>query len=108
MPERASQLTVVWWRDIPAQVTAKAGRTSARAQLDERFQEAIDAAAMSAGLFDSDGYLEEWRRETRPCSDDLEAEVSAEAARLDEAYTDDDLAGLARAGGLRNGEGTAA
>jgi cvfA/B/C family virulence factor len=107
MRERAPQLTVVWWRDIPAQVTAKAGRASARAQLDGRFQEAIDAAAMSAGLFDSDGYLEEWRRETRACGDDLEAEVAAETKRLEQAYSDHDLAELARAGGVVNGEGAA-
>ena len=62
MPERGPQLTVVWWRDIPAQVTAKAGRTSARAQLDSRVHVAIAPAAMSAGLFDSDGYLEERMR----------------------------------------------
>jgi len=107
MPERGPQLTVVWWRDIPAQVTAKAGRVSARAQLDGRFQEAIDSAAMSAGLFDSDGYLEEWRRETRACGDDLEAEVATEAGRIERAYSDDDLADLARAGGLADGEGAA-
>jgi hypothetical protein len=96
MPE----LTVIWWRDIPAQVTAKEGRTTARAQLDPRFQEAIDAAAMSAGLFDSDGYLEEWRRESRACGDDLEAEVADEVARLEAAHDDDELARLARQSGL--------
>jgi hypothetical protein len=103
MPE----LTVIWWRDIPAQVTAKAGRASARASLSGRFQEAIDAAAMSAGLFDSDGYLEEWRRVSRDCGDDLEAEVAAEAARLESAYGDEELADLARAGGSTNGKETA-
>lgn len=102
MPE----LTVIWWREIPAQVTAKAGRSSARVSLGERFQEAIDAAAMSAGLFDTDGYLEEWRRDKRACGDDLDAEVAAEAARLEQAYDDDDLASLARAGGLTEGKGT--
>ena len=102
MPE----LTVIWWRDIPAQVTAKEGRSTARAQLDARFQDAIDAAAMSAGLFDSDGYLEEWRRETRACGDDLEAEVADEVARLDAAYDDAELARLARQGGLSAGEET--
>ena len=102
MPE----LTVIWWRDIPAQVTAKAGRASARASLSGRFQEAVDAAAMSAGLFDSDGYLEEWKRASRECGDDLEAEVAAEAARLEDAYGDDDLARLARTGGLASGEET--
>lgn len=86
-----AELTVISWRDIPAQVVARAGRRSARAQLPARFQEAIDAAAMRAGLFGTDSYLGEWRRETRTCGDDLEAEVAEEAAWLDAAYPDDAL-----------------
>ncbi len=95
MPE----LTVIWWRDIPAQVTAKEGRTRAARELPPRFQEAIDAAAMRAGLIGTDEYLEEWRREPRACGDDLDAEVAHEAERLDEAYTDDVLERLVRASG---------
>ena len=95
MPE----LTVIWWRDIPAQVTAKEGRASARAQLPERFQEAIDAAAMRAGLIGTDAYLAEWRREARGCGGDLEAEVAEEAAWLDGAYTDEVLERLVRTNG---------
>jgi hypothetical protein len=96
MPE----LTVIWWRDIPAQVVAKAGRRdTAKVELPERFQEAIDAAAMRAGLIGTDAYLEEWRREMRACGDDLEAEAAAEAARLDERYADEDLERLVRANG---------
>jgi len=95
MPE----LTVIRWRDIPAQVTAGTGRGAARAQLAERFQEAIDAAAMRAGLLGTDDYLSQWRREARPCGDDLEAEVADEAARLEAAYTDDVLERLVRANG---------
>jgi F0F1-type ATP synthase membrane subunit b/b' len=93
------ELTVIWWRGIPAQVTAKEARRSARAQLPERFQEAIDAAAMRAGLIGTDAYLAEWRRETRECGNDLEAEVSQEAERLAEAHTDDVLERLVRADG---------
>ena len=95
MPE----LTVIWWRDIPAQVTAKEGRTRAARELPPRFQEAIDAAAMRAGLIGSDEYLEEWRREPRACGDDLEAEVAREADRLDAAYDDGALERLVRASG---------
>ncbi len=95
MPE----LTVISWRDIPAQVTAGKGRHAARVQLSERFQEAIDAAAMRAGLIGSDGYLEEWRRETRQCGDDLEGEVAAAASQLELEYTDQRLEGLVRASG---------
>jgi hypothetical protein len=93
-------LTVIWWRDIPAQVVAKAGRReTAKAELPERFQEAIDASAMRAGLIGTDTYLEEWRRETRSCGGDLEAEAAAEAARLNELYTDDVLDRLVRQNG---------
>ena len=99
MPE----LTVIWWRDIPAQVTAKAGRTRASRELPVRFQEAIDSAAMRAGLIGTDAYLEEWRREPRDCGDDLEAEVAQEAEWLDAAYTDDVLERLVRASGRETG-----
>jgi Virulence factor len=93
------ELTVIWWRDIPAQVTAKKGRSRAAGELPARFQEAIDAAAMRAGLTGSDAYLEEWRRVPRACGDDLEAELAQELERLDRAYTDDALERLVRASG---------
>ena len=94
-----AELTVIWWRDIPAQVVAKEGRRSARAQLPERFQEAIDAAAMRAGLIGTDAYLAEWRREPRECGDDLEKEVAEESEWLDAAYPDDTLDRLVKADG---------
>src|SRR4051794_26752243 len=95
MPE----LTLISWRSIPAQVTAGKGRGASRAVLSERFQEAIDAAAMRAGLIGTDAYLEEWRRESIPCGDDLDAEVEAAAARLEQEYTDERLERLVRASG---------
>ena len=95
------QLTVIRWRDIPAQVVAQgAGRARARAQLSDRFQEAIDEAALRAGLFGTDEYLGEWRRDTRPCGDDIEAEARDEAARLETAFDDEALRALARSGGV--------
>ncbi len=95
----SATLTVIYWRDIPAQVTAKNDTGSARAQLSERFQKAIDAAAMKAGLVDMSLYLEEWRQDTHPCGDDLDAEVAAELERLETAYGRETLLELARAGG---------
>lgn len=94
------ELTVISWREIPAQVVASGNGESARRQLSDRFQRAIDAAAMKAGLVDSEAYLDEWRRESRPCGDDLEAEVAAEAERLEAAYPRERLLALARAGGV--------
>jgi hypothetical protein len=93
-------LTVISWRDIPAQVTAKSDNASARAELSDRFQKAIDAAAMKADLVEMDLYLEEWCQETRPCGEDVEAEVAAEVDRLERAFTRDVLLRLVRAGGL--------
>ena len=98
-----AELTVIWWRDIPAQVKAKDGRARAARELTQRFQEAIDAAAMRAGLIGTDAYLEEWRREPRACGDDLEAEVAQELDWLDAAYTDDVLERLVRASGKETG-----
>ena len=96
-----SAITVIRWRDIPAQVVAKRGRESARRELTPRFQVAIDRAAMYAGLFGTDEYLSEWIRDSRPCGDDLEQEVQAEAARLEAEFTPEVLNELAGNGGLR-------
>ena len=96
-----AQLTIVYWRDIPAQVIVKAGRRAAKRQLSERFETAIDRAAMKAKLRDTDSYLAEWRRaEPLPCGDDLEAEAAAAAARLETEFNDDRLSALVAAGGL--------
>ena len=97
----AAELTVIRWRDIPAQVVAKDGRKAAKFQLEARFQEAIDLAASRAGLIGSDDYLAEWQRDSRTCGDDLQSEVDAEVASIEAAHPDDVLAALARAGGLR-------
>lgn len=93
-------LTVIWWRDIPAQVVAKDRREAHKVVLHPRFQVAIDKAAMKAGKKTANDYIEEWRREGRPCSDDLEHEATAEAERLEAAYTKEVLARLVAAGGV--------
>jgi hypothetical protein len=96
----AAVLTVIWWRDIPAQVIAKDRRQAHKVVLHPRFQVAIDKAAMKAGKKSASDYIEEWRRDGRPCGDDLEAEATAEAARLEAAYSKDVLARLIAAGGI--------
>ena len=95
-----AKLTIVYWRDIPAQVIAKEKRTAAKRVLPERFVKAIDRAAMRSGARDTDAYLAEWRRGApTPCGDDLEAEAAAAAARLEAEFDDDRLAKLVAAGG---------
>jgi len=96
-----AELIIVSWRDIPAQVIVKAGRKSARRPLAERFQAAIDRAAMRARLRDADAYLAEWRRvPAGACGDDLDAEAAAAAAHIETDYPDERLRALAAAGGL--------
>jgi hypothetical protein len=94
------QLTIVYWRDIPAQVIAKAGRTTAKRVLNERFEKAIDRAAMRAGLRDTDSYLAEWRRaDPVECGADLEAEAAAAAAKLEAEFPEEKLTQYVMAGG---------
>ena len=100
----SAKLITVLWRDIPAQVIVKKGRSTAKAVLADRFQVAIDRAAMRAGKGSSDKYLEDWRRVARSCSDDLQAEADAEAQRLESLFDDQALERLIKAGGLQPSE----
>jgi hypothetical protein len=94
------KLTVMYWRDIPAQVLAKAGRANARRELSPRFQQAIDAAAMKSGAHGTDAYLEGWRKGApEPCGDDLEAAAEEAAARLERDFDGARLKRLIAGGG---------
>ena len=96
-----ASLTLIYWRDIPAQVVVRRGRETAKVKLSDRFQEAVDRAAMRAGKGSSDAYLAEWRRsDATPCSDDIEAEAAAEASRIEAKYTNEELERLIRARGV--------
>jgi hypothetical protein len=91
MPE----VTVVYWRDIPAQVVVGTGRRAARRQLAERFEQAIDRCAMRVGARDSDAYLAEWRRaEPYHVEGDAGHVALSEAERLESAFSPDALRAL--------------
>ncbi len=95
-----ADLTIVYWRDIPAQVIVKKGRASAKRELSLRFTEAIDMCAMRSGAHETDDYLAEWRRGTpQPVTDDLEAEADKAAAELETTYTKERLKALIASGG---------
>jgi hypothetical protein len=95
-----TERTIVYWRDIPAQVIVKAGRKSAKRELPERFVQAIDACAMRTGAKDTDSYLADWRRGApEPCGDDIEAEADAALTRLENDYGRDRLRQLVDNGG---------
>ncbi len=93
-------VTVVFWRDIPAQVIVGKGRSGSKVQLPERFEQAIDRCAMKIGAKDADAYLGEWRKATPYPVEGEPAEVAAsEAAKLDATYDTERLKALINAEG---------
>jgi len=93
-------IQIVYWRDIPAQVKVKAGRVRASRQLSDRFQVAIDRAAMRSGLFNTDDYLNAWRTADAPEREgEPEAVAEAVAAELETSYPDARLEALGDQGG---------
>ncbi len=91
MPE----VTIVYWRDIPAQVIVGKGRRGTKAPLPERFEQAIDRAAMKSGASETDDYLAEWRKappfEVEGTPDEI---ARAQAARLEQEFDQDRLKAL--------------
>jgi Virulence factor len=99
-----ADLILVYWRDIPAQVIVKKGRTAAKRELPLRFTEAIDMAAMRTGAAETDAYLAEWRRAGPvPVSDDLEAEADKAMAEIEMQYDRERLVALVKSGGKDGG-----
>jgi hypothetical protein len=98
-----AQLTIVYWRDIPAQVIVKAGRTKESRKLSERFEQAIDMAAMRSGASETDAYLEEWRRASSSVEGDLAQIADETAARLEVEFDPDTLKTLIANGGHATG-----
>lgn len=95
-----TEVTLILWRDIPAQLVARNGRRTAKRELPSRFAEAIDRAAMRGGARDEDAYLAGWRR--APLGDhegDPDTAIAAHAARIEAEYDAARLATLIAAGG---------
>ena len=80
-------VTIVFWRDIPAQVIVGKGRRGSKRQLEERFEQAIDRAAMKVNARDADAYLAEWRKaDPYSVEGDPATVAEAEGARLEAEY----------------------
>jgi hypothetical protein len=95
-----AELIVTYWRDIPSQVTVKAGRKEEKRMLDVRFQEAIDMAAMQGEATDTDSYLADWHRApAQKVGDDLAAEADKAKADIEAACDIDTLKALIASGG---------
>ena len=83
---------ILYWHDIPAQVRAKgAGRDRVSVMLPQRFQEAIDNAAMSAGLIGSDEYSDAFRwSEPQEREGNAQEVATAVAAELEAQFPEID------------------
>ncbi|MBE0552157.1 MAG: virulence factor [Rhodobacteraceae bacterium] len=93
-------VTIVCWRDIPAQVIVGKGRRGSKVQLSERFEQAIDRCAMKIGARDTDSYLAEWRKAPPyEVEGDPDAIARAEADRLEAEFDTDRLKALIAAEG---------
>lgn len=95
-----AKLITVYWRDIPSQVIARQGRSNEKCMLADRFQQAIDRAAMRAGKGSSDAYIAEWRRESTLCEGDLVAALQDAVTKLEASFDDAALERLVKAGGV--------
>lgn len=97
-----AEYQIVYWRDIPAQIKARAGDVRRSRELSARFQEAIDEAAMESGAAGTDEYLSAWRTsEWQSGEGDVDHVLEEIAAKFESDYTEERLSALKRAGGYR-------
>ena len=113
MTRRGSRdaVVIIFWRDIPAQVTAGRGSDAEKVLLDARFQHAIDRAAIVAGKTDTQSYVAEWRRTTEPISSDRTSDQAPDpatvanrlASQLEAEFSEERLELLVKNGGSEHG-----
>jgi hypothetical protein len=93
-----AEYRITYWREIPSMVAARDGAAMSKVALPDRFQEAIDEAAMRLGMAGSDAYLEQWRHgewlEGAGAPDELAGRV---AEQLDTEFDDERLGSLLEA-----------
>ena len=99
MARKSSEVVVIMWRDIPAQVNGKAGGERHQVLLPHRFQKAIDRAAMIAEKKTAQEYVGEWRRTSYPLTGDLVATIDEIAQRMEDEFPNERLMTLVDNGG---------
>lgn len=60
MRNRMAKVSIIYWKEIPAQVRAEDEGGEVTLPLPDRFQQGIDAVAMFDGSYGADAYLEAW------------------------------------------------
>lgn len=94
-----AEYQITYWQEFPSLITAREGRRNThKVELPQRFQVAIDEAAMRQGLTGTDAYIEAWRRNGWQERDGTpEAVAQAVAAEVEEAYPSERLRTMLRA-----------
>jgi Virulence factor len=95
----SSEVVVIMWRDIPAQINGRSGEDRHQVMLPHRFQKAIDRAAMVAGKKTAQDYVGEWRRVNHPLTGALVETVDSTAAHIETEFTNERLHTLVANGG---------
>lgn len=97
-------VTLIYWRDIPSQITVGKGRRAEKIMLADRFQEAIDMAAMRDKAHETDAYLQGWRKS--PQEDGMIAEfadIESFKEKLEAKFDAETLNNLVKNGGYEHG-----
>ena len=89
-----ADLTIVFWRDIPAQLLIGSGRKALKLKLSDKFEKAIDRCAMKIGAKDSESYLKDWHKRTVPLQSIGPNAIELEAERLEQDYDTEKLKAL--------------
>ena len=93
-------MQIIYSRDIPTSVQVREGRKRFTANLPERFEKAVDAAAMRDGETSTDDYLAAFKRtDSVEVEGELQAVADAKAAELDAAFDTERLRALVASGG---------
>lgn len=95
-----AKMICIYWRDIPAQVVVRVGRSNHKQELHERFARAIDRAAMRAGRGSSDAYLDDWRRESTAVQGEAGQLLADKVAELEAQFSAEYLEKVVKASGL--------
>ena len=82
-----AEYQILYWHDIPLQVRVGSRRSRVRLELAPRFQDAVDRAAMAAGLTGTDEYLDGFHwGETQERAGSEEEVAATVVSELETAY----------------------
>lgn len=101
-------MRVMYWKEIPVQVQAQdAGAPPVGVPLDARFQEGVDAVAMSDGSMGSDEYLMAWEwQDYGEVEGTAHSAAEAVAARFNEGFPADFVSRIRRMESVGERDGT--